>query len=234
VMQWLAPVHRALDAAPADVELFFRDDDAGWDDDRLLDLLDLFDRHALPLDLAVIPAALGRGLAAELCARAGERLGLHQHGFAHRNHERKGRRYEFGPSRTQDSQLRDIEAGAERLAARLGDVVDPIFTPPWNRCTATTGRCLLKLGFRVLSRESRAEPLGVGGLSELPVAIDWVRLAPHDIAARLAAAIDHGGPVGVMFHHAEMDRADRQRAGELLKVLAAHPRSRPRPMRMLA
>jgi peptidoglycan/xylan/chitin deacetylase (PgdA/CDA1 family) len=233
-MQWLAPVQHALDATPADIELFFRDDDAGWDDDRLLDLLELFDRHELPLDLAVIPAALGRGLAGELRGRAGERLGLHQHGFAHRNHERKGRRYEFGPSRTRDSQRRDIEAGAERLAQLLGDVVEPIFTPPWNRCTPATGRCLVELGFRVLSRESRAEPLGLTGLSELPVAIDWVRLAPHDVAARLATAIDQGGPVGVMFHHAEMDRADRERAGELLGVLAAHPRSRPRPMRMLA
>jgi peptidoglycan/xylan/chitin deacetylase (PgdA/CDA1 family) len=235
-MDWLAPLEHALDAAPAPVDLFFRDDDAGWADDRLLALLDLFDEHRLPLDLAVIPAALDRGLATELRARAGDRLGLHQHGYAHRNHEPEGRRHEFGPSRTHAAQRRDVEAGATRLADLLGDdVLDPIFTPPWNRCTPTTGRCLLELGFAVLSRESRAAPLGLPGLRELPVAIDWVRLPPPDVATRLAAAVTNVAvPTGVMFHHAEMDAAGRKRAGELLGLLAAHPRSRPMPMRTLS
>ena len=57
----------------------------------------------------------------------------------------------------------------------------------------------------MLSRESRAEPLGVPGLRELPVRIDWSRLGPAELARRLAAAVASGEPVGVMFHHAEMD-----------------------------
>jgi predicted deacetylase len=232
-VHWLDPVQAALDAAPAPVDVFFRDDDAGWADDRLLALLGLFAEHALPVDLAVIPAALGRDLAAELRAR-GPAVGLHQHGLAHRNHEPDGRRYEFGPSRKHAAQKRDIEAGTRRLASLLGDVVEPIFTPPWNRCTPTTGRCLLELGFRVLSRESRAAPLDLPGLRELPVRIDWCRLAHDETAGRLAAAIRDAGPVGVMFHHAEMDRGDRGRAGELLELIAAHPRSRPERMRALA
>src|SRR5688500_5497238 len=128
MMHWLDPVQEELDAAPAPVDVFFRDDDAGWGNDRLIELLDLFEQHALPLDLAVIPAALECGVAAELRARAGARLGLHQHGFAHRNHEPDGRRFEFGPGRPYGAQRRDIDAGAERLAAPLGDVVQPIFT----------------------------------------------------------------------------------------------------------
>src|ERR671914_2935685 len=115
MMRRLDPVERQLDASPAPVDVFFRDDDAGWRDDLLVPLLDLFDEHALPLDLAVIPAALGEGLAAELRSRAGPRLGLHQHGFAHRNHEPDGRRYEFGPSRSVAAQRRDIAQGARRL-----------------------------------------------------------------------------------------------------------------------
>ena len=39
---WLQPVEAALDAAPAPVPVFFRDDDAGWGDERLLALLDAF------------------------------------------------------------------------------------------------------------------------------------------------------------------------------------------------
>jgi peptidoglycan/xylan/chitin deacetylase (PgdA/CDA1 family) len=232
-MSWLDPVQIALDSASATVDVFFRDDDAGWRDDRLLALLDLFDEHALPLDVAVIPAALERAVAAELRARAGPLLGLHQHGFAHRNHEPDGRKHEFGPSRSPADQRRDIEKGAARLGALLGDNVDPIFTPPWNRCTEMTGSCLAELGFRVLSREHRAAPLDVPELRELPVHVDWCRLEPSEIAARLAAAIRAPGPAGVMLHHAVMDAADRARAAGLLALFAAHPHARPRLMREL-
>jgi hypothetical protein len=233
MMRWLDPVEQQLDAAPAPVDVFFRDDDAGWRDDLLVPLLDLFGEHALPLDLAVIPAALGERTAAELRARAGPRLGLHQHGFAHRNHEPDGRKHEFGPSRPHADQRRDIEAGAARLEALLGDAPEPIFTPPWNRCTEVTGRCLLELGFAVLSRESRATPLNLNGLRELPVSVDWIRFAPAELAQRLAAAIRAPGPVGVMLHHAVMDAADRARAGELLALVAAHPHARAKRIREL-
>jgi len=226
MVRWLDPVAAALDAAPAAVPFFFRDDDAGWATDRLRALVDRFARRGLPLDLAVIPAALKPGLARELRARAGNGLSLHQHGLAHVNHEPDGRKHEFGPSRPHDAQRRDIEAGRLLLRERLGDVVDPIFTPPWNRCTADTGACLAELGFAVLSREARAEPLGVPGLRELPVRIDWVRA--DDVVAALVAGIGSGEPVGLMFHHAEMEYLDR--LDELLRLLAAHDRVDARPM----
>jgi peptidoglycan/xylan/chitin deacetylase (PgdA/CDA1 family) len=234
MVRWLDPVTEALDAAPAAVQVFFRDDDAGWSDDRLRVLLDRFAAHGLPLDLAVIPKALRGSLARELRARAGDRLALHQHGLAHANHEPEGRKYEFGPSRSRDEQRADIEAGRELLLERLGELVQPIFTPPWNRCTAVTGECLAELGFTVLSRESRAERLGVPGLRELPVRIDWSRLGPAELARRLAAAIGSGEPVGVMFHHAEMDDAEVARADSLLALLARHSRVVARPMMALA
>lgn len=211
MVRWLDPVTAALDGAP--VAFFFRDDDAGWRDDRLRALLDLFDRHELPVDLAVIPRALTPGLARELQGRA-----VHQHGLAHVNHEPEGRKCEFGPSRSREDQLRDIAEGREILRAQLE--VQPIFTPPWNRCTAATGEALAELGFAVLSRESRAGPLGTDGLREIPVHVDLARLSPEQAGERLAAAIAAGGPVGVMFHHAVMDDADMQRADELLALLA--------------
>jgi hypothetical protein len=233
---WLAPVRAALDAASAPVDVFFRDDDAGWGDARLIELLDLFSGHGLPLDVAVIPAALEPGLAAELLGREAVSAGmlrLHQHGYSHANHEAAGRKCEFGPSRTGEEQRRDILAGRERLAELLGGAVDPVFTPPWNRCTADTGRCLAELGFVALSRESRAEPLGVAGLPELPVRVDWVRLSADALAGRLADAFVCRGPAGVMFHHEVMDAADMRRAGELLSLVADHPRARPAVMAAL-
>jgi hypothetical protein len=218
----------AFDAAASGVDVFIRDDDAGWSEDRLLQLLDLLGERALPVDLAVIPRALDPDLAAELRPRP---VGLHQHGLAHVNHEPGGvRKHEFGPSRSFAEQRRDIAEGRDLLGERLGARLAPIFTPPWNRCTAATGRCLAELGFAVLSRESRAEPLGASGLRELPVHLDWCRLAPEELDMRMAALVRTGGPVGVMLHHAEMDTANMARVTVLLDLLAEHPLARVRPM----
>ena len=219
---WLQPVADALDAAPSAVPVFFRDDDAGWGDERLLALLDAFAARGLPVDLAVIPAELEPGLARELRERP---VGLHQHGLAHVNHEHEGRKCEFGPARDASAQRHDIAEGRERLAALLGNRVDPIFTPPWNRCTGDTGRVLAELGFAALSREARAEPLRVPGLAELPVSVDYVRLSPDELGARIAAAIGSGSPVGLMFHHEVMGAGAMQRTGELLSLLVDHERA---------
>jgi hypothetical protein len=227
-VNWLDPVRAALDSAPAPVEMFFRDDDAGWRNDRLLALLDRFAERGLPLDLAVIPTELDDQLAAQLRGRtASQPLSLHQHGFAHRNHEPDGRKYEFGPHRAAADQRRDIEAGAARLRELLDELVQPIFTPPWNRCTVATGQCLVELGFSVLSREWRATPLGLPGLHETPIRVDWLK---PESTARLTQAIRDGDRVGVMFHHAVMDGDDLARADEMLALLGRHERVRAGPI----
>lgn len=228
---WLDPLHRALDSAPAPVSFFFRDDDAGWDDERLFALLDLFAYHALPLDLAVIPESLSAPLARRLCAYIDadpQRIGLHQHGFAHVNHEPEGRKCEFGLTRSPAAQRRNIELGWRRLNDLVGPRVHPIFTPPWNRCTRVTGACLVKLGFRVLSRDSTAMPLRLAGLIELPIRIDWLahrkgqRLSQEALGVLLADALTTPHPIGIMFHHAQMDSDERRATGELLRLLARH------------
>jgi hypothetical protein len=240
---WLAPVRAALDAAEWSPTVFFRDDDAGWDDDRLMRLLDLFDTTRTPVDVAVIPDALTPTLAARLLRRAGEsdgRVGLHQHGRTHANHEREGRACEFGPSRSREEQARDIAAGAARLAQLLGSVVQPIFTPPWNRCTADTAECLAATGAWVLSRIDSAPPLGVAGVRELPVSVDWqarrggVRVERAAVVARLAAALRERSVVGIMLHHAAMDDADFAAVADLLALVASHPRVARRDMMAVA
>ena len=241
---WLDNLRRALDAARRPADFFFRDDDAGWCDGRLFALLDLFARHSLPLDVAAIPRSMTAALASELRARvaaAPALVAVHQHGYAHLNHEPEGRKCEFGPSRPRELQRQDIESGRRLLTEVYGLAVTDIFTPPWNRCTAETGEALRAAGFRVLSRDATAWPLGVEGLSELPVRVDWfarrkgVRLGPEELGALLAeAARDAASPVGVMFHHGPMDDGELSRAGELLALLAAHPSARCRLMSAFA
>ncbi len=232
---WLDEFRHALDASQHPVTFFFRDDDAGWRDDLLFELLDLFARYSMPIDLAAIPTELTSGSVTELRARleaAPDMVAIHQHGFAHLNHEREGRKCEFGVSRARELQRYDIETGRERLAGLFGALVRPIFTPPWNRCTAVTGECLRQLGFRALSRDATATPLDIEGLLELPVTIDWfasrknVRLSLDELGTKLAATVKATIPVGIMFHHAQMDAGERQSAGELLALLASHPNAR--------
>lgn len=239
---WLDPLRQALDGLPRPVDFFFRDDDVGWGDDRLWPLLDLFAEHALPADLAVIPAELTESLAHRLHARvecSPGALRFHQHGFAHVNHEPVGRKHEFGPSRPRPLQRHDITEGRGRLTDLLGPSVEPIFTPPWNRCTRETGQCLSELGFAVLSREARATPLAIPGLVELPISIDWfahrkgVRLSRGEWADLVAATAREGRPTGVMFHHAVMDAGERAAADTLLALVADHPMALPRTMRAL-
>jgi predicted deacetylase len=192
--------------------------------------------------LAVIPAALTPQLAAELQRRALAApglLGLHQHGYAHTNHERAGRPCEFGSSRSAGAQKRDIERGARRLRELLGETVSPIFTPPWNRCVRSTGRSLSELGFAVLSRDSSAEPVEIPGLQEIGVNVDWLarrkgtRVSLRDVGDCLAAAARVDNSVGVMLHHALMGPTDREAVEALLEVVAWHPTAQCRTMASL-
>jgi predicted deacetylase len=230
---WLDPVRTALDAARAPIVLFFRDDDAGWDDARLAALLDAFEERLIPLDLAVIPQALTARLALELKRRAtAQPLALHQHGFAHANHEPEGRKCEFGPSRTAERQYQDVEQGKRLLQQRLGSASDPFFTPPWNRCTPATVKALRALDFAVLSRDHGAERLPLGGLGELSVSVDWCRHSGdrNELGRRIAAALQQHQPAGVMLHHAVMAEDDLRALRELLHLLQRHDRAKCRSM----
>jgi hypothetical protein len=234
VTAWLGRLREALDAAPEPVTFFFRDDDAGRRDDRLMALLDLFAARAVPIDLAAIPLDMTPELARALLDRA-ERtqpLGLHQHGYAHVSHETEGRKCEFGPARPLAAQLADIGAGRRRLHELLGPALEPAFTPPWNRCIEATGAALVELGIAVLSRDRTAVALDLDGLRELPVQVDWfakrtgVRLGRDAVGEQLAARAGGPAPLGVMLHHAEMDTEDLTAMSELLDLICAHERAR--------
>lgn len=235
-------VVRALDDAPHPVDFFLRDDDAGWDDGALHRLLDVTTAAGVPIDLAAIPQAVTSELAFQLMQRqdaASGLIGIHQHGYAHLNHELTGRRCEFGESRAWSWQCADLMAGREVLESLFGDRLDPIFTPPWNRCSSLTPALLADLGFAALSRSSSAPPQAA--LPELAVDVDWCKHereaseadpqdAPARIAQALALRVRAGGPVGLMLHHAAMDARSLDRLSALLQALKTHPQLRCRSM----
>ncbi|QSB03135.1 hypothetical protein JWZ98_09485 [Methylomonas sp. EFPC1] len=241
---WLAPVRAALDARGRPLEIFFRDDDAGWDDGRLFDLLDCFQARQVPIDLAVIPQVISENLAEALLGhwrRNPFMLGLHQHGYSHHNHESQGRKCEFGISRSEQRQFKDLLAGKQQLECLFGSALDSIFTPPWNRCSQATADSLIKLGFQALSRNLGAAPLYTGRLREIPVAIDWcgIRIKSAQPWMALGQAIaealhpSHPLPLGIMLHHAVMDDDDLEHLQALLQLFREHPNTRCRLMREL-
>jgi peptidoglycan/xylan/chitin deacetylase (PgdA/CDA1 family) len=231
---WLRPVAEALDDAPATVTVFIRDDDGGWHDARLAALLDVIAAHDMAVDVALIPTETTAPLVRDLALRArGMRLGLHQHGWSHADHETEERRCEFGPARPLAALDADVARGRSRLLGMLGDMLDPVFTPPWNRCVPELAPILVSCGIRVLSRDLSAGALDHPGLAEVPVGVDWfggrrgVRWTPDELGERIAQAIRAGDPLGLMLHHAVTDPADLARIDELLALLGGHARVRP-------
>lgn len=230
VSDWLDPVRAALDAAPTPVQFFFRDDDAGWDDDALWRLLDRCQSNGVHIDLAVIPIELDAALATALCDRASSgSVHLHQHGFRHVNHEADGRKFEFGPSRSHDEQLADIAQGRAAIVSQLHPYVEPIFTPPWNRCTDQTAAALANLGFEVLSRDHTAVPFGLAELAEVPVTVDWFAKAKSEPWTRDCVVneiskqiVESERPIGVMLHHAITNDEHMDLVGDVLKLVGSH------------
>lgn len=226
---WQQILNPRFDAADSPIRFFFRTDDGGWNDAALQRLVLQFAQREVPLDVALIPESVTEPLADWLRARLGPLLGVHQHGFAHVNHEPAGRKCEFGPSRAFTVQRADITRGWERLDRLLRGRLDPIFTPPWNRCTSETARALVERGFEALSRDVTATALAPSvRLRELPVAVDWMKHRVGDapdvgaIARLIAERVGHRSPIGIMLHHAVMTDADFEALDSLLQLLRAH------------
>lgn len=221
----------ALDGSDTPVTFFFRDDDVGWADAKLFLLCDRFHDRA-PLDLAVIPTAIQDDVASALRARSGQ-LGFHQHGYTHRNHENTGKKCELSDGRPQAQMADELHAGRERLKKLFDAQLDPIFTPPWNRCGATAAQVMVDLGVSVLSRDRGASPLDVPGLVDLPIAIDWSRhQTPGAIDTAIAEATTRS-PVGIMLHHEVLDERDLRHLDGLLDTLIDHQNAALVPMRDL-
>jgi predicted deacetylase len=242
-MTWLDPLRAHLDTCARPVRFFFRDDDVGWADDRLWPLLERLRRTGSPVDLAVIPAVLSRPLIAQLrcrIERSAGRVGVHQHGWAHVNHEPEGRRSEFGASRGRADVSADLQRGRAAMRMAFGAQAADVFVPPWNRCTERTARALRDEGVRALSRDATAEPFDIAGLVEVPITVDWLakrgdgrRATAEQRGELLAEAAMTPRPVGVMLHHAVMSDDDLDDVEELATLVETHPRGVPCSMREL-
>jgi hypothetical protein len=214
------------------IRLWWRDDDAGRDHPALDRLLELAERRALPLALAVVPRWLEPPVQAAIAASA--RATVLQHGYAHVSHAAPGRRpIELG-GRTLDALLAELEQGRALLSDAFGATFLAVLVPPWNRVEPALLARLAAYGFCGLSTFGRRpDDLGLPGLHQVNThldPIDWrgSRLFIGETAAleRLCAALDPAEPIGILSHHLVMDEDGWRFLDQLLEVLARHPASR--------
>lgn len=201
---------------------WWRDDDTQGPTAALDQLIGLSDRFGAPLHLAAVPKGVEPALAARL--EPCDQVFVVQHGYAHINHEPKGKRAsEIGESRDLPLQIADLRAGWEMLlAAELPNLL-PIVAPPWNRIGPRTVQALPQVGYKMLTAfDPRLSAKTPEGLLQVNCHIDPVRwkegaafrgtdktlqqVVSH-LAARRTGQADRQEPTGLLTHHLQTDTA---------------------------
>jgi peptidoglycan/xylan/chitin deacetylase (PgdA/CDA1 family) len=197
---------------------WWRDDDAGADDDRLAGFLEQRRRLDVPLALAVVPAWLAPPTTRRILADAG--VSVLQHGWGHRNNASDGtKKTELVDNLISLSD--DLMQGRKILEAAFQGRFRKVMVPPWNRIGAAARSRLATLGYVGLSCHGPRPAADQDGLHIVNVHIDimdWKNRAFAGDGAALAQAIDHlsarragradaGEPTGLMTHHRDHDDA---------------------------
>lgn len=213
----LRRLEELLAAAGPGAQVFFRADDVAAPGEACARMLETFARHGLPLHLAVTPAWLtpARWDVLRRLAGDGDQWCWHQHGWRHVNHQRAGRKGEFGDERDIEAKRTDLARGRERLESIMGERFSPVFTPPWNRFDAQTALLLREAGYVAVSRwtgAQRAVPTPPG-LPDIPVNADLHTRREADPAAGMDGLLREvegalaAGRLGFMLHHQRMNDA---------------------------
>jgi len=229
-------IAKGLANGTGEAKLFFRADDIGVPGKQFNQLIEGFKKNNLPLCLAVVPAWLTNTRFATLQKITDIKSSQwcwHQHGWLHRNHEKSGKKQEFGPGRPADKQVQDLTNGRDRLLSIMGESFSPFFTPPWNRCSTDTLCGLHNLGFHAVSRSNNAHPLSPPELPDIPINIDLhtrKETDPNLCLNNFLKELEHGisnGSGGIMIHHQRMNQASFDFLELLLKSVKATPQVHP-------
>jgi Uncharacterized protein conserved in bacteria (DUF2334) len=204
--------------------VFFRADDIGIPSKQFSQLIVSFKKHKMPLCLATVPTWLNPNRLKDLQQLTGDSKSLwcwHQHGYVHHNFELEGKNQEFGPARTYSEITSSLEKGKHRLDLLLGVLNQPVFTPPWNRCSSDALQALQDLNFRAISRSRNAKPPTKTAFPDFQVNVDLHTrkeqspdLGFNNLLTELEESLATGR-CGVMLHHQRMNH----RAVHLLDTL---------------
>ncbi len=235
---WVA-LEAELDAwaiAGREALLWWRDDDATAPSAQLTQLLDM--ASGTPIAIAAIPALATEALAEMFAKYTG--VSVLPHGYSHQNHapstEKKS---EFGPHRTCEDMLAEIDLGWRRLQTLIRHTATAIFVPPWNRIDNSLAEQLGRVGLRAVSTFGPTDP--DKQFSQLNVHVDIIdwrgsrNFVGDDLA--IATVIDHLSSqrlangikpeaTGLMTHHLNHDPASWRFIERLLEVTQKHPAAR--------
>lgn len=212
--------------------VFCRADDIGIPSEGFTQLITCFKKHKLPLCLATVPAWLTADRLSQLHETTGfskTQWCWHQHGYVHRNYELAGKKQEFGPARSYSDIDASLAKGKKRLDQLLGPLNQPVFTPPWNRCSQETLQALQALDFKGISRSRGAKPQTLQSLPDFQVNVDLhtrKETSPEHGFNKLLEEIEQGlasGRCGIMLHHQRMNRRAVALLDILLHCLKKHP-----------
>lgn len=213
--------------------VFFRADDIGIPSGAFTQLITSFKKHKLPLCLATVPAWVTADRLSQLQEITGfskEQWYWHQHGYVHRNYEPAGKKQEFGPARNYNAISASLAKGKKRLDQLLGSLNQPIFTPPWNRCSQESLQSLQALGFKGISRSRGACPHTAESLPDFQVNVDLhtrKETSPEQGFHNLMEELKQGlasGQCGIMLHHQRMNVRAVALLDTLLHCLQQQPR----------
>ena len=76
---------------------------------------------------------------------------VHQHGYSHNNQSASEEKYEFGPGRKTDEELKEILDGRRILEDAFGRLFYPAFSPAFGWCDLNLTALLVDAGFTVVS-----------------------------------------------------------------------------------
>jgi hypothetical protein len=218
--------------------LWWRDDDAVSDTPELRRLLQLTERHAIPLALAVIPSRLEQSLVSAVAAQA--QVTVLQHGFAHRNHAPAGERAaELGAHRPHTVVIDELARGHAILTSAFGASFVPALVPPWNRIDIAFIGELPRAGLAGVStfapRAARLPGAAVVQCNSHVDLIAWrhgrgfigseraLQRTIEHLRARRENQVDAEESTGVLTHHLDLDPAAWDFLDALLAATRAHP-----------
>ncbi len=212
-------------------DVFFRADDVAVPGMQFARMMGLFAKYGVPLSLAIVPAWLTSERWQYLNGFEKSNPSCwcwHQHGWRHVNHEAEGKKQEFGDTRSLLEIKQDIMRGKGRLEQLMAEAFYPVFTPPWNRCSANTLQVLKDLGYAAVSRSPGPKQLSPGGLPDFYINVDlhtrkerYPAAGWHNLMREFEQAIA-SGYCGIMIHHQMMNDAAFDFLELLLKALIKH------------